>query len=277
MDTREYIESGILEAYILGALSAEEAALVEANIANFPELGEELLAIENAMEQYVTTLAVDPPAELQDKIWGAVQGTSAKTGDGGNGPAKTARVIPLQPEYRKPTQWKYAAIWVALVGSLAINLFLWQQGRQRTDEQLGLNSKMEKLQTEQHQLAQLVGDYQKAKLMMADTGMLTIVMHTVQKGHPMAATLYWSKGKGEAYVAIDGLPEPPKGMQYQLWAIQGGKPVDMGTIPNSMANTPAMQKVGKPITNGDAFAISLEKEGGSPTPTMQNIYVLGKA
>jgi len=31
------------------------------------------------------------------------------------------------------------------------------------------------------------------------------------------------------------------------------------------------------VTNGEAFAITLEKEGGSPVPTMQNLYVLGKA
>ncbi len=65
-------------------------------------------------------------------------------------------------------------------------------------------------------------------------------------------------------------------MQYQLWAIQGGKPVDMGVLPNGIANTPEMQKVTMVITNSEAFAISLEKEGGSPTPTMENIYVMGK-
>jgi len=277
VDIREYIESGILEAYILGALSAEEAAQVEANIATFPELADEVLAIENAMQQYTATMAIEPPAGLQEKIWGAIAGKSMASGNDGAATSKTATIIPLQSEYRKPAQWKYAAIWIALIGSLVVNLFLWNQGKQAKDDQLAMNTKMEKLQTDQQQLAQLLGDYQKEKSMMADTGMQTIVMHTIQPGHPMAATLYWSKGKGEAYVAIDGLPEPPKGMQYQLWVMQGGKPVDMGVLPNSMANTPAIQKVARQIASGEAFAISLEKEGGSPTPTMQNIYVMGKA
>jgi anti-sigma-K factor RskA len=93
----------------------------------------------------------------------------------------------------------------------------------------------------------------------------------------MAATLHWSKEKGVAYVSVDGLPAPPPDMQYQLWAIQNGKPVDMGILPNAMANTPAIQKVGRPVTGGEAFAVSLEKEGGSHLPTMEKIYVLGKA
>jgi anti-sigma-K factor RskA len=49
----------------------------------------------------------------------------------------------------------------------------------------------------------------------------------------------------------------------------------MGMLPNTMANTPAMQKVSMQVTDGEAFAISLEKEGGNPTPT--TVYVLGKA
>jgi len=92
----------------------------------------------------------------------------------------------------------------------------------------------------------------------------------------MAATIYWSKDKGEAYLAVDKLPEPPKGMQYQLWVIQGGKPVDMGVLPNSLIAASSMQKVSKQVMSGEAFAISLEKEGGSPVPTMENIYVMGK-
>ena len=126
-------------------------------------------------------------------------------------------------------------------------------------------------------LALMVDRYTRGRDMMADTSMQTIVMHTVLKGHPMAATLYWSKDKAEAYVMMDALPEPPKGMQYQLWAIQGGKPVNMGVLSNEMANTPAIQKVGKPVASSEAFAISLEKQGGSPSPTTQNIYVMGRS
>ena len=134
---------------------------------------------------------------------------------------------------------------------------------------------MTKLQTQQQQLASELNDYKSSKAMMADTAIQTVVMHTVVTGHPMAATLYWSKGNGDAYVAMDALPRPPEGMQYQLWVIQNGKPVSMGTLPNNMANTPVMQKVNMQVTSADAFAISLEKRGGNASPT--TVYVMGKA
>ncbi len=68
MDIRQYIDSGILEAYFLGSLSPEEDALVAANIATHPELAEELRNIENTLLQLSSTLATDPPPGLQDKI-----------------------------------------------------------------------------------------------------------------------------------------------------------------------------------------------------------------
>ncbi|MES2702391.1 MAG: anti-sigma factor [Bacteroidota bacterium] len=266
MSTTEYIESGALEAYILGALTREEAAEVERNISRSTELTAELKAIEETMLRFTSSFSKEPPAYLKDKIWSTF-GTDSNAGP---------KLIPLQPEYRKPATWKYAAIWIALAGSAALNLALWNQGKEAKEQNNTLATQVNQMQAQQQQLTALVTEYQKNKSMMADTGMQTIVMHTIKQGHPMAATLYWSKTKGEAYVSIDALPAPPKGMQYQLWVMQGGKPVDMGVIGIDMANTPNMQKVAKLLTSGEAFAISLEKEGGSPTPTMENIYVMGK-
>jgi hypothetical protein len=240
----------------------------------YPELQEEVAMIEATMLGFAEQHAQEPPPGLQDKIWNAIQ-VAQQTSE--NQPAEhKPRLIPLQPEYRKqPLQWKYAAVWVGLIGSLAGNVFLFQQNNNHEQDKGALSLKMDSLVKKQELLAGQLDEFRNAKNMMADTAIQTIVMHTMVKGHPMAATLYWSKDKGDAYVAMDALPMPPKGMQYQLWVIQGGKPVDMGMLPNDMVNSPMMQKVKMQVTNGEAFAISLEKQGGNPTPT--TVYVLGKA
>lgn len=275
MKTKEYIESGILEAYVLGALTPEEHELVAANIAMYPELQTELDVIETTMQQFATSLAMDPPAAVQEKIWNALQATSSNAGNTEDEKPRTSRTIPFEPERKKTMDWKYAAMLAILAGSVTVNFMMFNQSKQAQEDKVALNAQVQQLQAKQNELAVVVNDYSKAKTMMADTGMQTIVMHTMVPGHAMAATLYWSKTKGEAYVAMNALPEPPKGMQYQMWVIQGGKPVSMGVLPSEMANTAAMQKLAMNVTSGDAFAISLEKEGGNPTPTA--VYVLGKA
>jgi len=272
VNLKDYIESGILEAYLLGSLTPDEELLVEANISKFPELGDELLALESAMEQYSVTLATNPPPGLEDKIWNAIQSLPPAE----NRPERTPKIIHFKPGPKKIFSWQLAASIVLLAGSVVLNMILVKKDEARNRDIVDLNAKIEKMQADQQQLAQTITHYEKQKSMSADGEMQTIVMHTMQKDHPMAATIYWRKDRGEAYVTIDALPPAPKGMQYQLWAIQGGKPVDMGVLPNGLAGTPLMQKISAPITHSDAFAISLEKMGGNPAPTADKIFVMGK-
>lgn len=276
MNIKEYIESGILEAYVLGTLSPDESREVAQTVAQYPELVKELEAIETTIRLFSANTAPVLPVDMEDKIWNSIQAASNNNSQN-MPPSEAPKVLPFQPASTKPVQWKLAASVIGLACSLALNAFLWNNNNKTSEATKQFAARIDSMHTQQQQLAALLDNYRKAKDMMSDTAMQTIVMHTMQKGHPMAATLYWSKENGVAYVSVDGLPAPPPGMQYQLWAIQGGKPVDMGILPNEMANTPSIQRVGKSVMGGEAFAISLEKEGGSPVPTMENIYVLGKA
>jgi anti-sigma-K factor RskA len=49
----------------------------------------------------------------------------------------------------------------------------------------------------------------------------------------------------------------------------------MGVISNDIVEKGMMSKLPMSVTSGQAFAISLEKDGGNPTPT--EVMVLGKA
>lgn len=280
MNVKEYIESGMLEAYVLGALTDSERAQVQADIARYPELAAEVLAIEAAMQQFAEANAVEPPTHLQDKIWNALQSETNTATANADGITAQPQTIPFTPAPAIAPMWQRAAIWIALVGSLLANFLLWSQNNKERDDRVAMQqqqtSMQQHLDSMQAQQQQYVAQMKEEKAMAADTSMQTVVMHTMQKDHPMVATVYWNKNKGEAYVSVGKLPMPPKGMQYQLWVMQDGKPVDMGVLPNNMVSVDGMQKVSKIITNGQAFAISLEKEGGSPVPTMANIYVMGK-
>jgi anti-sigma-K factor RskA len=98
-----------------------------------------------------------------------------------------------------------------------------------------------------------------------------IQLKGVEKHPDMLAEVYWDSSK-KVYLDIKNLPAAPTGKQYQLWAIVEGKPVDMGMYSkNTDSKIQAMKSVEKP----QAFAITLEKEGGNATPTMEEMYVMG--
>ena len=74
---------------------------------------------------------------------------------------------------------------------------------------------------------------------------------------------------------VNNLPAPTSGKQYQLWAILNGQPVDLGVIPNDIfVQKKALLLTMKNTIGAQAFAITLEKMGGNPTPEGQ-MYTLG--
>ena len=274
MNAQEYIASGLLEAYVLGALSGTEADEVLYAISRYPEVAAEVRAIEETMLHMAQAQAVTPPAGLQNVIWDKIRQEHSAAPEEEIVKAKApTKTIPLAPQKRG---WQWAAVLIVLVGSLIGNMMLWNGQRNAEADKVALQQMIDTLSQNQRNLAVALTRYQHEADMMADPAMKTVVMQTTQKDHPMAATVYWNAQKSLGYVSVQKLPAPPQGMQYQLWAIADGKPVDLGVLHNDMIGNLGMEKVSKAITGAQAFAISLEKEGGSPTPTMDKIYVMGK-
>lgn len=277
MDIKGYIESGILEAYVLDALSPQERTEVAANIARYPELADEVKAIEEGMLSFAKAGAEEPPFYLKEQVWDAIvqENSKLEVPVQKQESASNVREFPAtQPAAR--SSWQRAAIWAAFLVSALTNFILLSQRNKVQQQQVVMQSRMDSMNLQQQVLAQTLSAYSREREMLADTSMQAVVMKTMQPGHPMAATVYWSKGKGEAYLAIQKLPMPPQGKQYQMWVIQDGKPVSMGVIADVMVEKGMVTKLPMQVTSGQAFAISLEKEGGSATPTMEQIQVMGK-
>ena len=68
MNIHEYIESGILEQYCLGALNEQERADVLKRCLLYPEIKQELTAIEMAFQKIADSLSVVPDKRLKDQI-----------------------------------------------------------------------------------------------------------------------------------------------------------------------------------------------------------------
>ena len=73
MNTKEYISSGIIESYILGLASAEEAGILECVMKNNAEVKAAFDEAQKTLEDLATAQAVTPPTDLKSKIWNKIQ------------------------------------------------------------------------------------------------------------------------------------------------------------------------------------------------------------
>lgn len=165
-----------------------------------------------------------------------------------------------------------AASVILFIASAALNFYLYNRYKQQSNaytalltERNNLFAKNEIYQTRAH-------EWQSVEEMMSDPAMAMIKMQGTPGREQQLATLFWNTKNKDVYVMPNKLPHPAKGRQFQLWALVDGKPVDAGVLDPSCQGVCKM----KNIPQAQAFAITLEKEGGSPTPTMQEMYVLGK-
>ncbi|HSC40228.1 MAG TPA: hypothetical protein VLD19_20230 [Chitinophagaceae bacterium] len=78
MDIHAYIQSGILQDYCLGLLTAEEAARVDEQCALYPEIKTELQACRQALEQYALSHALPVCDTIKDKTLGLIDNLANK-------------------------------------------------------------------------------------------------------------------------------------------------------------------------------------------------------
>ena len=93
-----------------------------------------------------------------------------------------------------------------------------------------------------------------------------------EKSPESIATVYWNKNKKSVYLNPSNLPKPSNDKQYQLWVIKDGVPVDMGMLPQDFTSDTLVKM--HETDNAQAFAITLEKKDGVPSPTMSEMYVM---
>ena len=273
MDIKEYIASGILESYALGFASEQERQEVECMSAIYPELKEELVSIQVSFEDYAKSIAVEPPAELKTTILNSIKGVKQenkiaplKKVDSDKGGSSNDNVRQLSPTY-----WK-----IGVAASVAIIIGLGLMYRSVVTSNNELSDRLTAMETSTKDQVEALKDSLNETALrqqfILDNSTEQVILAGTDVSPESKARVFWNKEKSEFIFIQDDLPTPVSGKQYQLWAISDGTPVDLGVLDDSVRMT---EPKGLDISSIQAFAITLEKEGGSPEPTLDQMYVLG--
>lgn len=273
MDINAYIESGVIESYVLGLASADEAAELEALAAQHAAIKKAVDDFALFIQQNITENSIAPPAELKQQIMDALEEEfeEAKvvllplppTGNlAGDGPAKVVKIT-------TPGAWRYIAVAAAILFlvSAGLNYYYYVNYSSVSKDYEALLSKQKDVEAYETKYNNL----QNTVTILQDSAMHVVKMAGVKNHEKDVATVYWDTRNKDVYVYVNNLPQIPAGKQYQLWAIVNGKPVDAGLL----GNCDGVCKM-KNIPSAQMFAITLEKEGGSQQPTLTEMYVAGK-
>ena len=261
MNTKEYISSGILESYILGLASPEEAGILECVMKNNAEVKAAFEETQKTLEDLATAQTVTPPSDLKSTIWNKIQQEQIVE------PNETLIVESNKTETKtKNINWQKYAIAASVLFLISIiGNFLWIDDISKNKKEIT------ELQTQKRSQDLALQASQEKLAILSNPDILTVPLKGVEKHPDSKAIVYWDKTSKNVYLNAEDLPKTPSGMQYQLWAIVDGKPVSAG-IYSEEKNT---RIILSNIPKAQAFAITLEKQGGSESPTMENMVVIG--
>ncbi len=263
MSKNDIIESGILERYILGTTSSEENVFVQQKCKEFPELNLELEAIEMALVNYAEISSPLKPAnsnKIKEKVFAEINSkpNSSET-----------KVIPLNTLYYR---MGIAASALLLITSMVYNIIT-RDELKTTREEL---AKMQQSETEMNDamLAQKneMTAMNEKMAMLTDPSTKNITLNGMNSMADKKAMVHFNPSTKEVYFNARDMQLADATKQYQLWAIVDGKPVDMGMI--DLTGKDIFQKM-RTVANVQAFAVTIENKGGSPTPHLETMCLMG--
>lgn len=263
----------MLELYAAGALTPEEQREVEHMAERSPEVKQALAEACSAMENYAALYAVQPNPDVKDKIMASIAGQQPVAA------AEPDNVHALSPPTEQQEgsayKWMFAAS-VALFLVSGFMSFRFYQNWQDAERRLAVAQAAEQTLAQNINQANYVLSQQEQLLAILRDANYTPVKLQGVEAHPDANVMvYWNPAQQQVYVDVLQLPAPPAGKQYQLWALDNGKPVDAGMLSLEGGESINLQQM-KTIGSAQAFAITLEPAGGSANPTLEQMYVLGE-
>ncbi len=257
MNPDELIASGNLELYVYGLLTDAENLEIAQMAKNNKDVAAEIISIEKAILNLSTSFSPMLSAENFERI-----------------KAKLQLKYQESPKKRPRSYLGWAASLLLLIGlGLVYDQYTdsQQQNAVVVSEKNKLQETVVDLEIRNRQTLSVLEVIQ-------DPNNKLIALAGQAAAPESSARVYWNAKSKAVYVDASQLPTPPEGKVYQVWSLtlEPLTPTSIGLLENFEANGSRVFAVSE-SQNAQAFGITLEPAGGSKSPTMDQLYVLGKA
>lgn len=263
METRDYIESGILELYVYGLLSESENREVAKMAGDNKDIADEIASIEKAILNLSTGFSPYLPAENFARIASNLS---------------LEREEIAVAEVKRRANWAAYTGWAAAILLMAGIAYLFMMLNHANMEVVGLDGKNAKLQKNVELLENKNMQTESALAVLRDNKNTMLLLEGKDAAPGAFAKIYWNTENQTVFIDAAGLPEPPQDSVYQVWSMKFKPefaPESIGLLENFNAGNHKIFTVSN-VDESDGFAVTLEPAGGSETPSMDRLYVLGK-
>nr|WP_299175547.1 anti-sigma factor [uncultured Allomuricauda sp.] len=241
---QQFLDSDILEKYLLGDTSKEESLKAERYIAMYPEVRETYDQLQDNLEAFAKMYARKTPEGLKEIILHS---------------ARKEKVVTKR-------FYRYAvAASIALMVFAGSSYFLWNQNKSLQQENTMVTNQMNNLQENmQNQLEDMRNQF----IVLNNPATRKYAVNGKREGKELKAIAYVNPVKKLSYINVSNVPDLPENKCFQMWAEVNGELVNLGVIKNFDEKD---KLLALPYAENAIGYITIEPEGGNTSPTVKNI------
>lgn len=248
---------------VLGLAGQKEREEFEQLCTRYPELVAARDEFEAKLEDYYLqhSSTIVLPAGLRQSLMEATLTTS-------HNQTKPTNVITMENANRPVRRTNWLA--VASVILLIVAAYFAYQFHSQNEALKQANVELKKKADSSDAILQQIIAEQKV---FKDSNVTVVSMEGTKIAPRSSANVYWDSANSSVYLVVKNMPKLPNDQQYQLWALIDGKPKDLGVFDAEQ------EKLILKMNNtqkAEAFAITIEKRGGNPSPTLEKMQSMGK-
>lgn len=241
---RIFLDTDLLEKYLLGTTTPEESMQVERYIAMYPEVRKTYDELQENLETYAKMYALNAPEGLKAKILNRIKAQN------------TGR--------RKFQRYAVAASIAAFLFA-GSSYFFWNQNQNLQDENVIVNNKIRTLEED---MKEQLEDVRNQFIVLNNPQTKKYAVNGNKKAKELKAVAYINPVKKLSYINVRNLPNLPDNQCYQMWAEVNGEMVNLGVIKN-VDDKDHLRPL--PYAENSVSYITIEPQGGNDTPTVKNI------
>jgi len=242
--------------FALGLLKGSELRQLEEHLDSGCEVCEELMRENDLVLSSLAYSLDDSPLDpaIETKILGKIDA-----------------IEPKAAEPRKSSFWdSIKPMWLNLGSAVAVGLlvFLFANNMSLRNE----------LSVQKEDIANLQASITKdseVKDYVMNPNVQTVKLAGTMSDLNSSGKIFWNKDSTRALLLVSNIPTLEEGMTYQVWCMENGKPVSLGTFKVNDKGEEMMEIKFMPrLTKEMEVLITLEPDGGMPHPTGQT-YLAG--
>lgn len=239
-----FLDTDLLEKYLLGTTTKLEAHQVERYIAMYPEVRKTYNELQENLEAFANSYAIKSPEGLKASILSKIKAQNTTK--------------------RKFMNYAVAAS-IAAVLFASATYFFYHQNLSLQEENSVVTNQIKLLEED---MKQRLEDVRNQFIVLNNPKTKKYTVMGNDKAKDLKAIAYVNPVKKLSYINVQNLPQLEEDQCLQMWAEVNGEMINLGVI-NEAGNKDNL--LAMPYAKNAVGYITIEPKGGNETPTVDNI------